>query len=547
MSLAMCMALAAGCGDDTTDTTAKAPRATEPSQGATSATPTPEPAVAPLTWRECEPGRPRLVGEAARRKKDFQCATLVVPLDYDDPDGRRLEIAVGRMKAGGPGRRAGTIIVSPESPGSSGVELAANARSALPGTIGTRFDVVGFDPRGVANSAPIRCSRDKARVEQAPSSTDYPVTDADVAARKRAEVGLAEDCEKFAGPILDHLSTANVARDMDRLRAALGEESVNHIGFSHGTLLGATYANLFPDRIRTMTMDGAVNPVEWMTGTGDDESTADTPTFIRLDAVAGAQQTLAEFFRLCDRAGKGCALAPDSKRRYGALLRKAGEPEGLVIEKSGARTSETERLDRPGLVGRTLAELSSASGWRSFARRLARAEGALPRPPSSSAASAPTAPDVARWAAVCGESDNPARWYDVATVAREAERSAMAGRGSPFAPAQAWSTSMCTVWPGRDKDRYVGPWDAATANPVLVVNNRFDPATPLSDAAEMNGLLANSVLLTVNDWGHRALGRNTCASRVVLDYLVTGRPPAADTQCPTDGNPFRRPQPRKSG
>lgn len=201
-----------------------------------------------LTWRDCGvPG--------------FQCSTMKAPLDYANPgSGQDVEIAVSRRTATGPGKRLGSLVVNPGGPGGSGIGyLQAYAGIGYPAAVRAQYDMVSFDPRGVERSSPVECLNGPAmdkytQVDQTPDD-----------AAERAELvaafkEFAQACEAKSGRVLPHVSTVDAARDMDLLRGVLGDQKLHYVGASYGTLLGATYADLFPDRVGRLVLDGAMDP-----------------------------------------------------------------------------------------------------------------------------------------------------------------------------------------------------------------------------------------------------------------------------------------------
>ena len=247
----------------------------------------------------------------------YQCAAVKVPLDYDDPHGKKIEIAMTRLPATDQAHRIGSLFVNPGGPGGPGVEFLLEVGQQLyTPEVRARFDLVGFDPRGVGRSNPLRCFNSLKRIGPALQSVPYPTTPDELQGWEAAERFLDAKCAAKAGPIASHMATADVARDMDRLRAAVGDAGLTYAGVSYGSYLGVTYANLFPSHVRALIVDGVLNPVEWATGTPAD---AGLPFSTRVGSHLGAQATLEEFFRLCDAAGTGCAFGPGSAARYAAL------------------------------------------------------------------------------------------------------------------------------------------------------------------------------------------------------------------------------------
>ena len=197
-----------------------------------------------LDWTDCE---------------GAQCATLEVPVDYQNPQGDTIELALSRVPARKASKRIGSLVVNPGGPGGSGVDYAKAADFIVGKKVRDAYDVVGFDPRGVGRSAPIDCLTDTA-LDAFLGSDPTPDDDAEEETFAATARGFAQACGTTAGPLLGHVSTADAARDMDVLRAALGEEKLTYLGKSYGTYLGTTYADLFPKQVGRMVLDGVVAP-----------------------------------------------------------------------------------------------------------------------------------------------------------------------------------------------------------------------------------------------------------------------------------------------
>jgi pimeloyl-ACP methyl ester carboxylesterase len=231
------------------------------------------PPVPRLRWAPCGDG--------------LECTTARVPLDYDRPSGATITLALIRLPASDPGRRIGSIFVNPGGPGESGVDaVRQGGRSLFSAEVRARFDLVGFDPRGIGASTPLRCfdSLDEAQAVLPPFR--FPVTAAEERIWVEADQTFARACAGRGGPIIDHMATADVARDLDLLRQAVGDRQLTYVGLSYGAYLGATYANLFPAEVRALVLDGVPDPVAWATGRGDQAATQ--PLFNRLGSAQGA-------------------------------------------------------------------------------------------------------------------------------------------------------------------------------------------------------------------------------------------------------------------
>jgi len=492
----------------------------------------PTTAAAPpvLTWVPCRDG--------------FQCATAAVPLDYDQPGGTKISLSLIRLPASSPSQRIGSLLLNPGGPGGSGVDFARVAKY-LPLDLRARFDIVGFDPRGIARSTPLRCydTLNQALADLAPFP--YPVTTAEEHQQNAADNKLAAACAGHGGPILDHMSTADAARDMDLLRRAFGDAQLNYLGYSYGSVLGQTYANMFPGKVRSLVIDGVVDPIAWTTGRGQEAAT--TPVAARLRSDIGAQQTLGEFFRLCDAAGPNCAFAGNSSQRYAALVQRIREhPIDFVDPVTGQTVTVTEQV----LIAVTLGALYQPAVWPDAAALLADLEsqasadvlGQRFAAIRDGIGAAPVAqepyPNVVEGSpgVTCSDSVNPNRLSAWQRTADDTER-----RHGYFGRIWTWAWSPCLPWPDTaGQDRYLGPWTQRTANPVLVVGNFFDPATRYQGAVTASRLLPNSRLLSYAGWGHAVsfFQGNYCIDAAVTAYLLTTRPPAPGTICQPEGSPF---------
>jgi len=505
-----------------------------PSAGASSTPPvsgTGSAAVPRLHWASCGEGF-----------EAFQCATAVVPLDYDRPSGRQITLALARLPASDPSRRIGSLFINPGGPGGSGVDVVLEAGQFLySDEVRARFDLVGFDPRGIIRSTPLRCYEtfDDAQADLWPIS--FPVTKAEERVWVRSDRAIARACAERGGPILDHMSTANVARDMDLLRRAVGDRQLTYAGYSYGSYLGATYANLFPGKVRALVVDGVLDPVAWSTGRGDQARTL--PFSTRLRSAKGAYATLQEFLRLCDAGGPNCAFsAGNPKRRFDQLAQRLLRHPVVVIDPEGIPVT----IGYADMIGITLGALYDTSIWPDLADFLQAVwEQASPR-----AAGASLQALRARLGAGLQQEDYPnfvegfpgvacSETHNPATVGAWSRAARAQDRQYPyFGRPWTWTSSICQAWPGWDDDHFDGPWNHTTANPVLVVGNLFDPATPYHGAVTVDRLLPRSRLLTLAGWGHTSLFASSCIDSYVNTYLLSSRVPPKGTVCQPDVVPF---------
>jgi pimeloyl-ACP methyl ester carboxylesterase len=463
-----------------------------------------------LDWSACDAG--------------FECATASVPLDHDEPRGQAISLALVRLPATDPARRIGTLFLNPGGPGESGVDfLRTVGPSLFSEEVRDRFDLVSFDPRGVARSTPLRCFDTPEQAAAARPPFFFPVTDEEERAWLASDRAVAQACAERGGPILHHMSTANVARDLELLRRAVGDDRLTYAGFSYGSFLGEVYANLFPRRVRALLLDGVADPVAWSTGWG--RQAERVPFSLRIRSADGHARTLRQFFALCDRAGEICAFGRgDSQARWEALAAR--------LRAQPAALPDGRTFTYQDLVRITYAVMSDPSLWPLLADALLAlatdAEtGTLPPP-------LPNAFDPAYPAVFCSDSDNPHGPGAWSRAADDADR-----RLPHIGRASAWWSSICLAWPRLDADRYTGPWTRRTANPVLLVANEYDPQTPLVNARIASTLLPRARLLTIRGWGHTSLrARSSCAEAHISRYLLATRLPRSGTVCPVDSEPF---------
>ena len=482
----------------------------------------------------------------------FQCASVGVPLDYDDPNGAQISIAMVRLPAADPALRQGSLFTNPGGPGGSGVDFALFAAPFLfTQDVRNRFDIVGFDPRGVRRSRMLRCFGTPKQWAPYFTPFAFPITQEEVDAWIIGDRYLDNACDRQGDRMLDHMSTANVARDMDLLRQAVGDSKLTYYGLSYGSMLGQTYANMFPNNFRALVIDGVLDPIAWTTGATGEQ---DLPFETRLRSDVGAQETLEEFFRLCDAGGDACPLASGA----GAEARYAALADTLLTAPIIVQvpfTGELFEYNYSFLIADTLSAMYDSFGWPDFAFFLTFLESQAspavlgqamaafrgPEPRSRTATGYITRRGFPHYpnfiedfpGVACSDSDNPASYEAWVEAGVEAD----AAHGY-FGRIWTWGASICAEWPGQDDDRYTGPFDTATGNPVLVVGARWDPATRYQGAVIVHDLLPNSALLTVNSWGHTSLFTSACADAAIAAYLISAATPAPGTVCEQDLVPW---------
>ncbi|WP_406007575.1 alpha/beta hydrolase [Streptomyces sp. NBC_00637] len=462
-----------------------------------------------LSWRGCGvPG--------------FECATLKAPLDYADPGAGDVRLAVARKKATGPGKRLGSLLVNPGGPGGSAVGyLQQYAGIGYPAGVRARYDMVAVDPRGVARSEPVECLGGSAMDTYTQTDTtpdDQGETDELVDAYKK----FAEGCGAHSPRLLRHVSTVEAARDMDILRAVLGDGKLTYVGASYGTFLGATYAGLFPNRVGRLVLDGAMDPslparrlnldqtagfeTAFQSFAKDCVTRADCPLGKKGTAPAKVGEKLKAFFRTLD-AHPIPTGDPDG-RKLGESLATTGVIAAMYDESTWeqlreALTSAIKDKDGAGLLA-----LSDSYYERDADGRYANLMAANAAVNCLDLPSAFTTPDQVEKALPSFEKASPV-----------------------FGEGLAWASLNCAYWP-------VGPTgephriEAKGAAPIVVVGTTRDPATPYGWARSLAHQLASGRLLTYEGDGHTAYGRgSTCIDSAIDTYLLHGTPPADGKRC----------------
>jgi pimeloyl-ACP methyl ester carboxylesterase len=459
-----------------------------------------------LDWQPCHDG--------------FQCARLVVPFDYTHPGGgKRFSLPVVKLPAADPSRRVGALVVNPGGPGGSGVGYALGARGEFPAALRARFDIVGFDPRGVAGSEPALWCQTGPQTDTFLATNDMPGTQAQLAAIVNASKQYAARCEQDSGALLPFVGTKDAARDMDMLRAALGQAKLTYLGKSYGTYLGAWYAQLFPRKVRALVLDGAFDP--------------DTPA-LQDDIVQaqGFQVALKAFTTSC-LAAAGCPLGA----RGSSVEAAAGKLHALIVRANSvpltSRLGNGQVANGAMLLNGVASALYSRAFWPELKTGLADAvqgDGSmllqladllLERNPDGSYSNLVDADT----AISCLDRPFPRSLAPWQAGARQAAQAAPLF-GAPI----VWGNLTCAYWPVKSYPLPV--IRAAGAPPILVVGTLRDPATPYRWAQALSSDLSSGVLLGWNGDGHTAYGEgSSCVDTIVNDYFVSLKVPRSEMVC----------------
>jgi pimeloyl-ACP methyl ester carboxylesterase len=467
-----------------------------------------------LTWTACGPR--------------LQCADVTLPLDWAHPRGRTITLPVVRHLASDPQRRIGSLFVNPGGPGDSGVEMAATRGAALDAATDGRFDVIGWDIRGTGGNARVDCFGDPAARQSFWADLPVPTTKPEQRRYLSATAQFAHRCGEMNGDLLAHISTADTARDLDHLRRLVGDRQLNYFGESYGTLIGQVYANMFPRRVRAMALDGLADPIA---------ATAGTAAVVAA-GIAGTDEVFDQFLATCEAAGpQRCALAghgPIVPRVNAALDRLRHTPLPAPNATPPGTLSYNEMLAplKYAILGHPIL-------WPEAAAALELAiqgDGSAIKDAASFTTSEQFHRLVEPGQAIsCA--DSPAR-HDTTDWPRVVHNLTKISRigGAPV----GWGMgAACTSWPTRDTGRYTGPWNATTANPILLLGNRYEPNSPLAGARRIERLLGNAVLLVHDGYGHLSLNDpSACVTQATGRYLVELVTPPPGTTCASDRRPF---------
>jgi pimeloyl-ACP methyl ester carboxylesterase len=416
-----------------------------------------------------------------------ECAALPVPLDWAHPDGDRITVAVSRIKAGVRARRIGTLFFNPGGPGGAARSYIRDvAAEAFPADLLDRFDIVGVDPRGIGESEPpIACEKPTAD----PSATQFPQTRAEFDQLVAYNRDVAEGCRRATGPLIDHVDTVSTAKDFEAVRIALGDRQVSWLGLSYGTLLGATYAHLYPARVRAAVLDGAV----------------DHTVGSRALAVDEARTTEDVFGRFADwcQSDETCALrGRDVAAEYRALLDRAPLPAAGFTD--GATAAQIGYA--------TYGKLTFPNEWSELAKDIGDAA------TDATVFAANGASSPAYRVITCHDLPTADIAYEE-LAARQREVLALAPTTRGYV--EGWDIQTgCLGWPIPPAN----PWARTTGRgkSVLVVGGTHDPSTPHEWAVEMASQLRGSKLLTWDGVGHTGYLNDPDTQRREVEFLVSG-------------------------
>ncbi|MFF0215480.1 alpha/beta hydrolase [Streptomyces vinaceus] len=453
-------------------------------------------------WQRCSTDQPA----------SYECATIKVPLDYRRPQGRTIDLAISRIKSENPAKRHGAMLLNPGGPGGPGLDLPLMMDALMPKDVRDQYDLIGFDPRGVGASTPITCG-----MTDTEQNFDRPYKEETFPADVAWARTVADKCREKSGSVLPFITTRNTARDMDAIRAALGEKKISYVGYSYGTYLGAVYTQMFPQRSDRFVLDSGVDPqriwrgmiqvwateaepafkrwTQWTAERSADYGLGDTPDAVSKtfwDLVARANEHPIEF--------EGTKLTGDDIRTARGLFFYPSQAAPLVKLLKDAADGKPVRPTEPQL------------------RLLKPTAGAGPASDNGTAVF---------WSVVCGDTEWPRypEQYEREAVKDKAEYPLYGDFASNIKP--------CAYW-----QRPIEPPTAMkTRTNVLTVQNEWDSQTPLVSGQGLHKALGGSrMVLALGGEGHGVYlaDPNSCANATVNSYLATGKLPARDVTCRTN-------------
>ncbi|MFI7600532.1 alpha/beta hydrolase [Actinoplanes sp. NPDC049681] len=467
-------------------------------------------------WTPCPEVPQELVGRGARNMT-YDCASVAMPRDWNAPQsGETYDVAMIRIRSNTQKDRIGSLLVNPGGPGASGIDFAVylsfgQALGGLPTEVTDKFDLVGFDPRGIGRSSPVKCISD---ADQDATFAAQPDPRSDAEFQEVAELSkrVAEGCGQKYGDRLGTFSTEQAAKDMDALRAAVGDTKTTYLGFSYGTLLGATYAQLFPDKIRALVLDGAIDPKQDFVAGSESQA-------------KGFERAFTNFANWCKATPAKCPIAPDARKAVTDALAKA--------DASPVRGDDGRDATAGWIMLGVISSLYTETGWQQLAKAVDKLQ----------AGDAEGIFDLADQYADRKKDGSYSNLFDanLAVNCADSGQTPTAERIRQlqgewrakyplFGPTLAMGMLPCAFWPGKRDPYPAGP--ATGAPPIVVVGTTGDPATPYENTAELAGMLGTGQVLTWEGEGHTAYPSTTCIVSAVDQYLINLTVPQKGLRCP---------------
>ncbi len=465
----------------------------------------------PIGWKAC-PNLPSYYAQPPASGFTFDCGKITVPQDWKHPDnGKTFVIAVARARADKQSDRIGSLLMNPGGPGGSGMELLAEIAGSMPSAVTSRFDLVGFDPRGVGQSSPVKCLSTKdedAAFAAEPDPKTQAAFDQIVALSKK----IGDACGAKYPDQLALYSTEQSARDIDALRQAVGDAKTTYLGFSYGTLLGSVYAQLFPHKVRALVLDGAVDPKQSYVASSESQA-------------AGFQHAFDDFATWCKANASTCPIADD--------------PQGEVLQAmdNARRSPIRDASGREATAGMIMVAVSSAmytqQYWLPLAQTFALLKQGDPRGVFILADAYTERRKDGTYnnlfdvfeTVSCADAQNLPTLAEIRTYQAEWRK-----KYPLFGGPMAVGMVSCAVWPNQHDPYPTGK--AVGSPPILVVGTTGDPATPYAQTAKLAKMLGVGEVLTWNGEGHTAYPQTRCIIDAVDNYLINLKMPPPNTVCP---------------
>ncbi|SDW46423.1 TAP-like protein [Amycolatopsis xylanica] len=502
--------------------------------------PAPVGATPPVKWGiPCPAGT--LSGVPADKLKEYSCGSYRMPIDHDNAYLGTIDIGLLKHSANTPDKKIGSLFLNPGGPGGPGRRMAISGTRFLQPSVVDKFDLIGFDPRGVGISNPLKCFTTQEDADEVfNAQIAVPLSRAEISGTLAAYRDYGQFCKNNAGALLNHMSTKDVVRDLDVLRAAVGDQKLTYVGFSYGTLIGSTYAAMFPKQSRAIVIDGNVDP---------QLRTSDGVQYDR-ERATGFEIALDAFLKRCQQVGKDCAFSAGQPREKFDQLRTylrskpITGPDGKPYDINKFTGAVSGALYDPAAFSGLASDLQlfyntafppAGAQAQSFAAAELKVlnSGATGR--HDGRGDSPYTGDDSYFGVNCSDKQfKGVKQESVPAIAAKWEQ-----ESPTFGRYQAFSdTAGCPVWPVKKPDVYRGPWRVETDTPVLVIGNYYDPATQYKFAQRMAGELGNARLLTVDAFGHCILGDALGVDKATAEYLVDLKVPAAGQVFQPNVQPF---------
>ncbi|MFG1666256.1 alpha/beta hydrolase [Streptomyces sp. Y7] len=453
-------------------------------------------------WHRCDRAMPA----------NFQCATVKVPLDYSRPDGKKLDLAISRLKTSTRAERRGVLLLNPGGPGGPGLDMPQMMAGELPKSVKNKYDLIGFDPRGIGQSSGVGCG-----MSDAEQNWERPYKAAMFAKDVKWARSVAEKCDARQGDKLRHITTRNTARDMDVIRAVLGEKKISYLGYSYGTYLGAVYTQMFPGRSDRFVLDSAVDPARIWRGMIQVWAEGSEPAFTRWTEWTAERHST---YKL----GK----TPEAVRKtfYDLVAQADRKPidfDGTKLSGDDLRAGLRATFFSVRDAAEAVVELKKAAEGRARSgdREI---ETPAPLPPSFGRVVPADNGTAGFWSVVCADTRNWPRdpeQYRSDAIRDKARWPLYGDFVSNIMPCAFWKKTGSE--PATKVDNKVG---------ALILQNEWDSQTPLASGQGLRRVMKGSKMVTVlGGVGHGIYGSKSCADKTATTYLTTGRLPAKDATC----------------